>query len=428
MDDVVETAPTSAREVARPAQRSFWSSAGIVFVGNVLARGLGFVFPLALAHLTSRADFALVYFFVATGFFVGELVLTGFPVAVTRHLAAEGGNPLHGRWLLAGMAGGIPLLAVSVIAGEILAGVAGAPPFLMSLVVVGLTIDAYYFASLRGLQSYGLLVSYRIAANVAQLLLLTAAAATGTLTVPLAVIIFGFSYLVPIALIELRFGPIRRLLRNRLDVTRQDLRELALFAVPALVSGTAYGAVLGADVFFVSLFAPAALADYGAGRALSLPMLMVPYAVSIVLLPRASASSAEERIGLLKGPLLVAAGLGAAAAGAYLVLGATAVALLLPESYEAATGPMRIIAPALAILGTYSVLSQWWFGQGRPRQPAVSLTFGAIVSVASHALVTSQHGAVGSGISVGAGAGSALLVLGVWTMRERLASKKERVS
>ena len=72
----------------------------MVFGGNVAARALGFLFPVVLARATGRADFALVYFFVNTGFFVGELVLAGFPTALTRYLAAPG-TVERGTWLLA---------------------------------------------------------------------------------------------------------------------------------------------------------------------------------------------------------------------------------------------------------------------------------------------------------------------------------------
>ncbi len=88
-------------------------------------------------------------------------------------------------------------------------------------------------------------------------------------------------------------------------MTRARIGELTRFAVPALVSGTAYGAILGFDVFFVRLFAPEAVADYGAARSLTLPLLLVPFALSVVLLPRVAAASPERQARALARALAV---------------------------------------------------------------------------------------------------------------------------
>ena len=84
---------TAAGRVEAVSPRSggstLWSATALVFVGNTLARGLGFLFPIVLAHSMDRHDFALVYLFINMGFFTGELVLTGFPTAMARQIASE---------------------------------------------------------------------------------------------------------------------------------------------------------------------------------------------------------------------------------------------------------------------------------------------------------------------------------------------------
>ena len=68
----------------------------------------------------SRDDFALVYLFITTGFFVGELVLAGFPTSLTRYLAAPGASD-RGSWFLSGLVAGLPLLLLSLGAGVLFA-------------------------------------------------------------------------------------------------------------------------------------------------------------------------------------------------------------------------------------------------------------------------------------------------------------------
>jgi O-antigen/teichoic acid export membrane protein len=412
--------PVTGQEVdngaGRPPAASLMPSAGIVFGGNLVARALGLLFPLLVAHATSRTDFALIYFFISTGFFVGELVLTGYPTAVTRQVAVATGRS-GGRWLVAGIVAGVPLLFVSAVIGEILAIAAAAPPLLTTVVVCGLTLDAYYFAAVRGMQRFRLLMAYRILANLAQILLLGLAVVAGVASVPLVVAVYAGVYLVPMIAIEARWRPVVSLMRDAGSWSWEEVRVLTRFALPALVSGVAYGALLGLDVFFVRLFAATDLADYGAARTLAMPALMVPFAITIVLLPRAARASSDARLQLLIRAQLVALGVGIVLVGGYFVAGPWLIVTLLPREYAGAIEPLRSLTPALLILGSYSILSQWWFARNRPVTPAITLAIGAAVALLGHVTATSSMGATGAGVAIGGGAGAALVLLAVATWR-----------
>ncbi len=155
----------------------------VVFAGNLIARGLGFLFPVLLARGLDRDGYALATFLIATGFFAGELILTGFPTALTRSLATDPSPAERSAWLASSIVAGLPLLVASAVLGAVLAIAGAAPVGLLVLVIVGLTIDAYYFATLRGLQRFGWLATYRVAANALQLVLLVALIALDVLTV-----------------------------------------------------------------------------------------------------------------------------------------------------------------------------------------------------------------------------------------------------
>ena len=65
--DRVHDVTTAGRVEAvspRSGGSTLWSATALVFVGNTLARGLGFLFPIVLAHSMDRHDFALVYLFI----------------------------------------------------------------------------------------------------------------------------------------------------------------------------------------------------------------------------------------------------------------------------------------------------------------------------------------------------------------------------
>jgi O-antigen/teichoic acid export membrane protein len=390
----------------------------------VFARGLGFLFPVVLANLTGRSDFATAMFLINTGFFAGEIVLTGFPTAMTRALAAERDPGARTGWVVAALLGGIPLLFASVVLGAALATRGEAPVALLTIVVVGLTIDAYYFALLRGLRRFGWLAIYRVAANLAQLLAILALAFIGVeLSLPLVIAIYSLIYLVPITVIELIDGPSRRALSRPVGVPLTRSTEaahvvsLTRFAIPALLSGTAYGAILGFDVFFVRIFAPDSLADYAAARSLALPLLLVPFALSVVLLPQVAAAPQREVGRLLRRALSIA--LAAALVGwlGYVLLGGFVIDTFFPPSYAGAVAPLATLVPAVALLGIYSILSGWMMGIGRPWTTALCLATGACVTIAGQVLITSSLGAVGAGIAMALGAATALVLGGIAAWR-----------
>lgn len=390
-----------------------------MLAGNVLARGLGFLFPLVLARVIAKDDFGTVYFFIGTGYFVGEL--TGFPTALTRFIAAEGPS---GAWLSSALAGGAPLIALSLVVGELLSVEANAPAGHMSMVIAGLTLDAYYFALLRGLKRYKLLASYRVSANGAQIVLLLGAIVLGVKSPTVAIAIYSFVYVVPIVAIELLRHPLHDALRGTLRPDLDRVKRLTRFALPAFLSGTAAAGLTQADLLFVRLLAPDALPDYAAARSLVQPVMLVPYAIAIVMLPAVASAPERERWRLLSRALGVTSLLGAALALAYLAANTWLVDTILPANYHGATTALPLLAGGLTGMGVYSVLSQWWMGIGRPGLPAIVLTLGALVAIGMQYALTPSHGARGAALALGCGVAFALLTLGTATLRMRVRARR----
>jgi O-antigen/teichoic acid export membrane protein len=390
------------------------SGAMVVFVGNAVARGLGFLFPLVLARVTGRADFALVYFFVNTGFAVGELVLAGYPTGLTRFVSAY--PEARARWATSAVLAGIPLLATSIALGCVLSVQSAAPIAPMVVVVVGLTIDAYYFALLRGLGWFGTLMMYRISANAGQLLVLAVAAWLGVASVGLAVAAYSLLYLAPMLVIEMKRHPLRSVFARGARPSLESVRALTRFSIPALVSGVAYAAIQGLDVYFVRTFASAQLADYGAARSLAMPMQLVPFAMTVVLMPRVASADDHHRVRMLREALGVTLIALVAASLAYVVLAGPLIAVFFPESYRRASELLIFVAPALGLVGLHSVMSQWWMGTGRSLEPAACLSAGAVVAVCGQVTITAHAGAAGAAASIGLGALAAIGLLGLLTV------------
>jgi len=107
-----------------------------------------------------------------------------------------------------------------------------------------------------------------------------------------------------------------------------------------------------------------------------------------------------------------------AASLCYLALARPLIHLLFPASYEKATDLLVVLAPALGLVGLYSVLSQWWMGTGRSLVPAACITSGAVLAAVAETLLTPRLGAGGAAASIAAGALAAIGLLGVLTLAE----------
>jgi O-antigen/teichoic acid export membrane protein len=409
-DRATGVAPASADRPIASAARS----SAIVFVGNLVARGLGFLFPVVIARSLDRADFAVAYFVISAGFAIGELVLAGYPIALTRYLAA---GRAEGGTLVTATLAGLPLLALSLLVGELIAMASGIPAGLLSVVIIGLSIDAYYFATLRGLRRFGLLVGYRILASADKISLVLAATLLGLASLTTVVLIYAGVYLIAIVVVETIARPGTTLLATGVSVSRAHLNQLTRYAGLTLVSGTAYAALLGLDVLFVQLFAPAQVADYGAARALAMPMTLASFAVGIVLMPHVAGSApAEQRILLWRAAAVTFAFALAGVLG-YVVAAPIVVPIVFPATYAGAVSILPPLAAAIGILGIYSIMTQWWLGIGRPAVPALALIGGAAVATGAHLLVTARFGGTGAAASMGIGGVTAIGLLGVPTIR-----------
>ena len=110
-------------------------------------------------------------------------------------------------------------------------------------------------------------------------------------------------------------------------------------------------------------------------------MLLVPFALSVVLLPQVAAAPRRDIGRLLRRAVSIAAVAALAGWVAFLVLGPTVIDLFFPPSYADAIAPLTTLVPAVALLGIYSILSGWMMGIGRPWTTAICLATGAVVTI-----------------------------------------------
>jgi O-antigen/teichoic acid export membrane protein len=407
-----------ARRLPVTLSTSFWAKLGGIVTGTMFARAIGFLFPVLLTHWESRPAFGLIYFFIGAGFLVAEFSTATFPVAMITLGAGERGRVPVGRWFSAAAVGSIPAVIVAAICGEGLSYLAGAPVGLMSVVVLGLSIDGFYFSALTTLEEYRLTVVYRCIANVGQLILLACAVVAGVASVGVVLAIYALIYVVPIAAIETYRGPVRAAGWRRSAVSADRIHRLTSFAVPSLIAGLAYGVIFGGDVFLVRVLARQDSATYAAARALAVPLIIAPTAIGTVVQPETASATAEERWTMLR--RVLAAGIGIAVIGSlvYAALAGPLVSIFYGHGYDQAASQLRLVAAALAVLGVHTSLQYWCLGAGLPRLPAISLACGASITAALGFLAVPRLGGAGAAIAIAVGMTAAVGVLLVLIRRQ----------
>ncbi len=379
-------------------------------IGTMFARAIGFMFPVFLTHWQSHNAFGVTYFFIGAGFLVAEFSTSTFSVAMITFAAREGDQREAGRWFAAAAVGSLPAILVAAAFGELISYLANAPPGLMSLVVIGLSVDGFYFSALSALEEYRLTIIYRSIANVGQIAMLMVAVAAGFTSLGLVLAIYSLVYLLPIGIIETyrpgwcgpagmawvvprSYSHTRRLcgsLSCRWSVLWRHFRRRHL---PG------------------PLLARHDSATYSAARALAVPLIIAPTAIGTVVQPRTAGTTIGGQWSMFR--RIFGLGIAIAVIGtvAYGALAGPLVSLFYGTGYSGGGQRPRFVAGALALLGVHTLLQYWCLGAGLPHLPAISLGCGAVVAVGLAFVLVPALGGSGAALSIGVGMTLAAIML-----------------
>jgi O-antigen/teichoic acid export membrane protein len=163
----------------------------------------------------------------------------------------------------------------------------------------------------------------------------------------------------------------------------------------ATVTMLALAALLTMDVLLANRYLPAAGAGlYGAGAVVTKVALWLPYAVTMIALPRLAV--AERRGAALRVSVLVLAGLGVLEVAGVLLLGDVIFPLAVGEEYRGVTGWLWLFAIEGAVLAIVQLVV-WSRVAATDRLVAGLLWVALIAEVAVVALL---HGSIGTVLTV----------------------------
>jgi O-antigen/teichoic acid export membrane protein len=401
------------------ADRVLLRSSAIVFAGESTARLLGFLFSVAAARLLTQNGFGQIAYALAAVAIVTVLT-NNAPQGLGRFLARHHDDPATQatyttNWLIViGLM--LTTSLVLVIPAASWAGLGGALTVGLIANLLGTVAFQTYREAQKGFRRFWATSFFWILANSLQLVAIVIAAMLGFRSPALFLTIYGLSSVVALALMSIK-APAALRFSRRLVAWRQ-VRAIARFVWPVILTGVFYTVWLGADLILLHHLLPKApIGNYAAARTLILGLSLPLSAINFALGPRmARMAESAVRPYILNLVLLAAAIVVPLSAGAIL-LGQPLLALTFGERYAVGSQVLFVILvlgqACFALCGVLQAV--WIWGLSRPGIDPVSTGSGMVVTIALGLALIPHAGLTGAALAYAAGAATQLLVLVVFT-------------
>jgi O-antigen/teichoic acid export membrane protein len=398
--------------LGRPDAR-FLRRLAITGVGNGLSRALGLLFALVLAGLFLPADYGYIRWATSVGM-LAAIPVAGGPVALARALGAAQGDPVRQRGLATvGLASIVAVTAACAAVTAVVLAVLGRPIGGALAVLVGMTLFTAAYNTYRGIGSAWRIAVLYAGSNALQLVLVVLlCGALGWKIPDLALIVYSFAWTLVVLTLESR-APLD--LPWDTAAARGALAALWRVWAPLVLANAAYAAWAWGDVVLVEHFLGAAAAGYyGLARTIVTVFLLVPEAVTMLLLPLVAAQG--RGAGKLTTSLLgLTAAVSVVLLGGVLLIAPPLLSALGDGRYAPASAALPGLAVGMALYALYMVLEGHLVGMGRAGVHAVGISVMLVVTLGGAALLLPTQGLAGGGLAfaLGAAAGlGTLIVLG----------------
>jgi O-antigen/teichoic acid export membrane protein len=401
--------------VKRLLDWSFVKDSAVVGMGSTLARFLGLLFTILLAHFLTSDDFGF-YRYLITLVGIVTFVGTASPASIARFIAVNSRNrQAQDRYFTNSIFGLAVLLVIALLISIPILWHLHALNFGTISCIIGLTAFYGYLAIVRGLgEAWKMSLTY-ILSNVALIVaLLTVIVFLRLHTATVAVAIFGLTDLVPILLLEC-IRPMR--LRFHLSlVSPAVLLELARFALPIVIATGAYTIWSGLDMLLVQNLIPHAAGSYAVAKTVAGAFLFVPAAIAMVLMPRVAVLTKERGKRYCAGASLVAFLVSLAGLVIVYAWGHQLIAFAFGQRYKDAYLPLLVQIVGMAFYSVYAVLEGFAIGRGRPMLAAQALLVALACSGATVFWLTPRLGTLGASLSftIGAALGTSYMLFTCW--------------
>jgi O-antigen/teichoic acid export membrane protein len=374
----------------------FFRGSAMTTLGIVVARVLGFVYSFLIARAFSTEDFGSVQYTITLATLVAlatvpfaEQVLPWF---ISRHRADRERlqEILRHGWLIL-----LALYGLTVLVALPLLNALGRSPGVVLVIVTGVTLFNVYLGLARGFLAPGRLLLAYLGSNGLQLVaVLIALRVLGTASTTPVLLIYGLSYFVPIALLELaRPFPIAL---GTLRFRRAALSEMVRFAVPVWGSHALYTLSFALDVLLLERFwGEAVVGVYALTKTIVMGFSFVPQGITVMLMPRVAAGGGDQRR-LLAVALLATLAVSAAGLIVFAALYQWFIVTFVGGEYYVNLTFGLLMAASAIMYGCHAILTSYLLGKNRPGLETASRAVMAAMLLGSGLVLVPALGVFGA--------------------------------
>jgi O-antigen/teichoic acid export membrane protein len=408
---------------------SFLKGATLFSIGMVIARLLGMVFSLVLAAVFIPEEFGAVRYAITLGTLVaiftqpfGQHVLARF---IGKH--KKNAEFLQGVLCNAGVIQlGVGL--VTLLGATVVLSVLGKFSIGILVVFVGVTVFYTYWGISSGYLASGKLTAAYLGSNLVQLFLVTLLIYILKIRSPsLAVMIYGVSYFLPLALLQMYWPfPLRF---NISLIKKAIIYELLRFSRPIWISHASYTLKGAIPIIMLEHFSGTAdVGVYAVARTLAMIFIFVPSSISTFLMPKTSELPPETHLRLLKKMLLLSSIFNLGLLVGFLLSINWLVQMMLGTEYLAGISVFAIQAIASIAGGIHTVITAVIVGRGSPRYESISRLVALAVTGISAWLLIPPYGPLGAALTACFGTLAGLSAYGIIILTAKSSDPFQKLS
>jgi O-antigen/teichoic acid export membrane protein len=216
----------------------------------------------------------------------------------------------------------------------------------------------------------------------------------GTQSTLPALIIYGLSYVLPIALLQ-RIDPFPVAMRLR-AVSAAVIRELLRFAAPVWVSHAFFTLSAAIDVLLLERFwGEEAVGVYALTRTIVMGFTFFPQGLTMLLMPKVAGSVEGQHRRILYSSLAINVLVVAVLFGIYLLLYRPVVTFV-GEAYYIGMTFAVVMALSAAVYTVHAILTSYLVGRKQPELETVSRVVNTLVTVVGGLLLIPRLGVQGA--------------------------------
>ncbi len=391
-------------------------SSGVITVGLAFARFLGLAFSLVMARLLDPDGYGYIQHGIAlAGVFAivtqpfGQHVLAKI-IGKYRERDEDAYNTyMEHAWLLLAVLSLVSLVvmtAILLLTRQFDVGIVA--------VFIGITVFYTYYGVARGFVDNQRLLAAYLGSNAVQIVAIIVIYVFLGTTEPLAaLIVYGASYFLPLALLTVFYPfPLQvKLPRPQWPV----IIDLIKMTTPIVISHIGFIVYMSLDLLLLETHVDeTALGVYALAKTVANVFIMISMGVTTVILPQiAAAAPGQERRRLLRDALTWHLGLSLAILIVYAFTYNDVVSRVFGAEYVVSTSVYLVIAVGIILSQTHTLISQALVGADKSTLYAASQVVSVIVTFAVGLIAIPALKAEGAALTVFAGAAAAMFVYGV---------------